>query len=212
MTIPQRTGSTLSLSRQRLQASRRLLKARSGQATGDIDLYIIHGQFWDEERQAWAAYFDLNVEVADSKGCVRLTAADPEATLAIDHAYLAEPADLERCCDGLELVRQLVTSRPLADTIRPMPGRVPAWHDREELRAWIRRHVRTTFHPSSTCRMGPADDLDAVVDGAGRVYGVMGLRVADASIFPTSPRANIHWTVVAVAEKLADVIRHDRTP
>jgi choline dehydrogenase-like flavoprotein len=49
------------------------------------------------------------------------------------------------------------------------------------------------------------------VDVAGRVYGVGGLRVADASVFPTIPRANIHCTVVAVAEKLADAIRSDRT-
>jgi choline dehydrogenase-like flavoprotein len=55
--------------------------------------------------------------------------------------------------------------------------------------------------------MGPASDPMAVVDHNGRVYGVAGLRVADASIFPTGPRANLHFTVVAVAEKLADVIR-----
>jgi 5-(hydroxymethyl)furfural/furfural oxidase len=57
--------------------------------------------------------------------------------------------------------------------------------------------------------MGPAADPEAVVDFAGRVYGVGGLRVADASVFPTIPRANIHCTVVAVAEKLADVIQYD---
>jgi 5-(hydroxymethyl)furfural/furfural oxidase len=55
--------------------------------------------------------------------------------------------------------------------------------------------------------MGPDDDLLAVVDHAGRVRGVDGLRVIDASIFPTGPRANLHFTVVAAAEKLADAIR-----
>jgi 5-(hydroxymethyl)furfural/furfural oxidase len=59
--------------------------------------------------------------------------------------------------------------------------------------------------------MGPADDPGAVVDHAGRAYGVAGLRVCDASVFPTSPRANIHCTVVAVAEKLAAAIRSDIT-
>jgi 5-(hydroxymethyl)furfural/furfural oxidase len=54
--------------------------------------------------------------------------------------------------------------------------------------------------------MGPADDPGAVVDHLGRVRGVAGLRVADAAIFPTSPRANLHFTVVAAAEKLADAI------
>jgi choline dehydrogenase-like flavoprotein len=111
----------------------------------------------------------------------------------------------------MELIRRLVATRPLADAIDPVPGQVPEWHGRDELRAWVRDHVNTTFHPSSTCRMGPSADPKAVVDVAGRVYGVDGLRVADASIFPTDPRANIHCTVVAVAEKLADAIRSDRS-
>jgi choline dehydrogenase-like flavoprotein len=57
--------------------------------------------------------------------------------------------------------------------------------------------------------MAPAEDPGAVVDHDGRVHGVDRLRVADASVFPTSPRANLHCTVVAVAEKLADAIRND---
>jgi choline dehydrogenase-like flavoprotein len=59
--------------------------------------------------------------------------------------------------------------------------------------------------------MGPATDPAAVVDHAGRVHGVAGLRVVDASIFPTGPHANLHCTVVATAEKLADAIRDDRS-
>jgi choline dehydrogenase len=138
-----------------------------------------------------------------------LTAPDPAATLEIDHAYFADPAELETLCDGMELIRRLLTTRPLAEAIDPVPGRVPTWRDRDELRGWVRDQVCTAFHPSSTCRMGPSTDPTTVVDHAGRVYGVAGLRVADASVFPTIPRANLHCTVVAVAEKLADGIRRD---
>ena len=74
---------------------------------------------------------------------------------------------------------------------------------RDELRAFARENVSTTFHPSSTCRMGPASEPGSVVDHQGRVHGLTGLRVVDASIFPAGPRANLHCTVVAVAEKLA---------
>jgi choline dehydrogenase-like flavoprotein len=95
--------------------------------------------------------------------------------------------------------------------IDSVPGRVPEWGNRDALRAWVRDRVTTTYHPSSTCRMGPDLDPQAVVDHVGRVHGVAGLRVVDASIFPTSPRANVHCTVVAVAEKLADAIYSDRT-
>ncbi|MDP9473136.1 MAG: GMC oxidoreductase, partial [Chloroflexota bacterium] len=72
----------------------------------------------------------------------------------------------------------------------------------------VRLAVGTAHHPSTTCRMGPADDSMAVVDGAGRVHGVHQLRVADASIFPSCPRANLHFTICAVAEKLAATMRH----
>ncbi len=186
-----------------------LLKARSHQEAEDTDLFIIHGQDRAEGQDTWFAWFLLNLEVSHSQGRVRLTAPDPGATLDIDHAYFSDPTELEACCDGMELIRRLVETQPLPDTIDPIPGAVPTWQNRDELRAWIRGRVSTTFHPSSTCRMAPADDPGAVVDHAGRVYGIDRLRVADASVFPTSPRANLHCTVVAVAEKLADALRSD---
>jgi choline dehydrogenase len=188
-----------------------LLKARSNQEDEDTDLFIIHGQYFDKAHDSWVAWFLLNLEVAPSQGHVRLTAPDPAATLDIDHNYLAHPTELEACCDGMELIRRLVNTQPLAGTIDPIPGAVPAWQDRDDLRARVRDSVSTTYHPSSTCRMAPATDPGAVVDHAGRVHGIDGLRVADASVFPTSPRANLHCTVVAVAEKLADAIRNDFT-
>jgi choline dehydrogenase len=186
-----------------------LIKARSQQATEDIDLYIIQAQWRDAALDRWVVVFVLNLEVAPSRGRLRLTTADPTATLDIDHAHLSDPDELEACCDGVELIQRLTRTQPLAAVLDPLPGRVPHWCDREELRAWVRDHVGTTFHPSGTCRMGPATDPGAVVDHTGRVHGISGLRVADASIFPTIPRANIHCTVVAVAEKLADDIRRD---
>jgi choline dehydrogenase len=105
----------------------------------------------------------------------------------------------------VELATRLAATPPLADLLSPAPAAVH-WADRDELRALILKHANTTYHPSSTCRMGPADDPGAVVDQAGRVHGLAGLRIADASIFPTSPRANIQATIVATAEKLASVI------
>lgn len=186
-----------------------LIKVRSDQATSEVDLYVPLISVRDEPRGRNAVIFSVNLEVARSQGRLRLTTADPAATLEIDHAYFADPTELEACCDGMELIRRLVSTQPLADVLDPVPGRVPTWRNRAELRAWVREHVATTFHPSGTCRMGPASDPGAVVDHMGRIYGIAGLRVADASIFPTIPRANIHCTVVAVAEKLADAIRCD---
>ena len=68
----------------------------------------------------------------------------------------------------------------------------------------IRDNVAGTFHPVGTCRMGAADDRDAVTDKAGRVHGVSGLRVIDASIMPTITRGNTNIPTIMLAEKISD--------
>ncbi len=73
-------------------------------------------------------------------------------------------------------------------------------------RQGVRENVAGTFHPVGTCRMGGADDRGAVTDPAGRVHGIEGLRVIDASIMPTVPRGNTNIPTIMVAEKLADAI------
>jgi choline dehydrogenase len=185
------------------------IKARSRQIDDEIDLYVFYGSHRDEVRGRWCAYFGIDLEIARSEGRVRLTSLAPTATLDIDHGYLGDPTDLETLSDGAELLARLIAAEPLAGVVDPGPGLVPAWRDRDELRDWVRDRVSTTFHPTSTCRMGPAGDSMAVVDHMGKVHGLTGLRVADASVFPTIPRANIHCTVVAVAEKLADAFIRD---
>jgi 5-(hydroxymethyl)furfural/furfural oxidase len=78
--------------------------------------------------------------------------------------------------------------------------------DEQRLAEHVRANVAGTFHVSGTCRMGAADDRDAVVDPAGRVIGVGGLRVADASVMPVVPRGNTNLPTIMVAEKLAAAI------
>ena len=75
--------------------------------------------------------------------------------------------------------------------------------DDDALAAHIRENVAGTFHPVGTCRMGGASDRDAVVDTEGRVRGIAGLRVIDASIMPTAPRGNTNIPTLMVAEKIS---------
>jgi 5-(hydroxymethyl)furfural/furfural oxidase len=75
--------------------------------------------------------------------------------------------------------------------------------DDDALAAHIRENVAGTFHPVGTCRMGQANDRDAVVDTAGRVRGITGLRVIDASIMPTVPRGNTNIPTIMLAEKIS---------
>jgi 5-(hydroxymethyl)furfural/furfural oxidase len=78
--------------------------------------------------------------------------------------------------------------------------------DEAAMEEWIRDGVTGCWHPSGTCRMGRKDDPMAVVDNQGCVYGVEGLRVCDASIFPCVPRANTNIPTIMCAEKIADAI------
>ena len=82
--------------------------------------------------------------------------------------------------------------------------------DRARLREHVLANVAGMFHPAGSCRMGRADDPQAVVDAAGRVHGVAGLRVVDASVMPTVPAANTNVPVIMVAEKIADAIKAGR--
>jgi choline dehydrogenase len=131
-----------------------------------------------------------------SRGSVRLNSPDPRAPLAIDHGFLAEPQDAAVLAEGVERLRDLVAGEPVAAyagrELRPGP------------QVGAREHVgasaRGFFHPVGTCAIG------SVVDGDGRVLGLDGLVVADASIMPTIPRANTNLSTLALAERLAERI------
>ena len=75
--------------------------------------------------------------------------------------------------------------------------------DDAALDSWILANADTGHHTSSTCKMGPATDRLAVANQSGRVHGIDGLRVVDASLMPDSVRANINATVMMMAEKIA---------
>ncbi len=83
-------------------------------------------------------------------------------------------------------------------------------HDRAALAAHVRENIAGVFHPAGTCCMGRADDPHAVVDTQGRVRGVAGLRVVDASVMPTLPRGNTNLPTLMVAEKMAHAILGER--
>lgn len=79
----------------------------------------------------------------------------------------------------------------------------------ETLSDWVRDRAVPFYHASGTCRMGDADDAMAVVDHRCRVHGIDGLRVVDASVMPSIPRANTNFTTMMVAEKVADQMRRE---
>jgi 5-(hydroxymethyl)furfural/furfural oxidase len=106
------------------------------------------------------------------------------------------------CMDGPVLLRKLI----IRGFIMESAGLVDALRDDETLETYIRRAAVGVWHCSCSCRMGDENDPMAVTDAAGRVYGVHGLRVVDASLFPSVPCANTNFPTMMVAEKIADAM------
>ncbi len=109
---------------------------------------------------------------------------------------------LGRLLDGPEWLRRILTHRVLSNA----PPLEALLADPQKLERHLVRTVMSVSHVSGTCRMGAVDDPQAVVDGEGRVYGAENLRVVDASIMPSLPRANTNLPVLMIAEKMADAI------
>jgi 5-(hydroxymethyl)furfural/furfural oxidase len=82
--------------------------------------------------------------------------------------------------------------------------------DDEALTNFVRTHVGGTWHPSGTCRMGAPDNPMAVTSPTGSVYGIQGLRICDASLMPSIPRANTNVPTIMIAERVADFIKSSR--
>ncbi|WP_296233085.1 choline dehydrogenase [uncultured Pseudomonas sp.] len=140
-----------------------------------------------------------------SRGRIQLKSKDPRQHPSILFNYMSHEQDWQEFRDGIRLTREIM-AQPALD---PYRGREisPGAHVQSdaELDAFIREHAETAFHPSCSCKMGE-DDM-AVVDNQGRVHGVQGLRVVDASIMPEIITGNLNATTIMMAEKIADRIR-----
>ncbi len=122
-------------------------------------------------------------------------------TLSTDH-------DVEELLAGARFLRRLAATRALASIIAAELKPGPAIQSDDELIADIRERSYSVFHPCGTCRMGP-DAADAVVDHRLNVHGLAGLRIVDASIFPTVTSGNINAPAIMVGEKGAGLVLQD---
>jgi choline dehydrogenase len=139
-----------------------------------------------------------------STGQVKLTNKDPRARPKCELNSLSNAEDSVVFRKGIKLA--LALGGQMKEDGYPLePLDVPAGESDAELDAFIKERAITTFHYSSTCRMAPREE-GGVVDDELRVYGVEGLRIADASVFPTIPACHIQAPVVMVAERCAEFI------
>lgn len=137
-----------------------------------------------------------------SQGSVTLNSASPFDKPAIDPRYFSDPEDLDRHVEIIEFNREIAHHKAFDDVRDKVETEFP---DRDAIVRGIKEVSSTTWHQSSTCRMG-VDDR-AVVAPDLRVHGMEGLRVCDASIMPSMVSGNLNAPTIMIAEKGADLIR-----
>lgn len=138
-----------------------------------------------------------------SRGRLRLSGPDPGDPILIEPNALSAPEDLAAAFRTIELCREVGNSRRLDSLVKREV--VPLGRDRAGTESFIRNSAVTYWHQSCTAKMGR--DPMAVVDSQLRVYGVDGLRIADASIMPRITVGNIMAPCVVIGERAADMIR-----
>jgi choline dehydrogenase len=144
---------------------------------------------------------------SDVRGSLRIKSADPREHPALRFNYLSTQNDRREWVEAIHVARSILGQPAFAeyDAGELSPG--PSVQADEEILDWVARDAETALHPSCTCAMG------TVVDpGTMRVYGLEGIRVVDASVFPLVPNGNIYAPVMMVAEKAADLIRGNTPP
>lgn len=146
----------------------------------------------------------------ESRGHIRITSADPGVTPEIAPNYLSHDRDREIAARSIRVARKIASARALAryKPVEYLPG--PDVGDDDEALAKAAGDVGTTiFHPVGTAKMGLESDPAAVVDERLRLFGVAGLRVADASVMPTITSGNTNSPTIMIAEKAAAMILED---
>jgi choline dehydrogenase len=141
-----------------------------------------------------------------SRGIVGLNSTDPRDAPLIDPRYLSDERDLHTLVKGGLIQQSIIESKPF-DPVRGKMVYPVRTGDIDAMAADIRNRADTQYHPVGTCKMGPDSDMLAVVDAQLRVKGIEGLRVADASIFPTLIGGNTNAPAIMIGEKVAEMIR-----
>ncbi|MGW4484381.1 GMC family oxidoreductase [Amycolatopsis sp. NPDC004368] len=184
-----------------------LWTSSSSALPGDLDVHISATHLFDPAASPTGGAMVLAVSVTqpESRGQVRLDPRNPHGAPAISYNLLATPRDKERMLEAVRLSRRIGTSPAFAKVVdREMtPG--PDVSD-EGLERAVLEQLDVYAHPTSTVAMGP------VVDNRGRVHGIEGLLVADASIMPLAPSAPTNVTTMMIADRIAGWLLTDPGP
>ena len=183
------------------------VRSREGLIAPDIQFQFVPGVTWDHKLVPMEGYtLDIVLLHPESRGSVRLHSADPLDDPKIDLGLLSKPGDLATLRAAVAMARKIAAQPAFAPYT---DGEIKPGTDIRtdaDLDQWLRSMAQTIFHPIGTCRMGRADDPNAVVDETLRVRGIDGLRVIDASVMPEIVSGNTNAPTIMIAEKGADMI------
>ncbi|KAJ4490547.1 hypothetical protein J3R30DRAFT_98178 [Lentinula aciculospora] len=190
----------------------RLSDTTSGPDSPDIEVfstplsYKDHGGFFFSEHTVATHVCLLR---PSSEGFVRLKSSEPWTDPSVDPKYLQVDDDIERILRGIRFALRVQQTEPLASHIDfedpEFDGKLNECSN-DQLKEKIAERLETLYHPMGTCRMSASED-EGVVDSELRVYGVTGLRICDASVFPSMVSGHTAAAVIATAEKLADLLQ-----
>jgi choline dehydrogenase len=186
------------------------LRTRPELATPDVQMHIVPYSIKDPKTRKLQDFPSMTVSVyqlrPESLGSIHIRSKDPKAQPAIRFNFLADPIDQAAMAEGFRMIRRIVDAPPM-DTYRGEEySQGPHISSDADILDYIRNNSQTAYHPVGTCRMGPASQR-TVVDDKLKVHGIEGLRVADASIFPTMPSGNTNAPSIMVGEKMADILK-----
>jgi choline dehydrogenase len=182
-----------------------IAKFPSAGCRAGFDLHIYPAGGYSEGLAAWYWFLGVACLTPLSRGSVRLSGPGLEDRLLIDHRYLSDPGghDRARLAEGVERVREVARApelrRLLGREVRPGP----AVSGSKAIEDFISQAAVHYYHPAGSCKMGPASDPGAVVDASGRVHGIEGLYVADASIMPAVTSGNTNMPTTVIGERVA---------
>ena len=185
------------------------IRSRAGISYPDIQFHFLPiAVRYDGQTAAEGHGFQAHVGPMRSlsRGSVTLRSSDPADAPVIRFNYMSHAQDWEEFRTCIRLTREIFAQ----DAFKPFvkheiqPG--DAAQSDDALDAVIREHAESAYHPCGTCRMGAADDAEAVVDPEGRVIGVERLRVVDSSVFPRITNGNLNAPSIMTGEKMADHI------
>lgn len=185
------------------------IRSRAGLKSPDIQYHFLPAAMrYDGTPSIKGHGFQVHVgpNKPKSRGRVEITSADSNAHPSILFNYLQHEDDVAAWRQCIRLTREII-AQPAMDRFRGdelQPGLDVSSDD--QIDTWVRENIESAYHPCGTARMGVGDDENIVVDTACRVRGLQGLRVVDASVFPTVPYGNINAPTIMVAEKAADLI------